>query len=305
MITGTLLHSVSYAGLWGQHALSLENCIDKTADLGFDGLMLMAKRPHFSALDVGARELSKLRESFERRRLKQICIAAYTNFTADPAHGEVPHREYQILAITELARVGHEIGASSIRVFTGYEETGVPFQQQWNAIVPALRELADRCARHKVVVGVQNHHDIGADYESLYDMVTEVDHENCRAMFDAWAPALQGADLRKAAEKLAPITIHTTVANYQVIPRFRYQPALVNYETLTARTQAVGMRSGFIDYKTFLDALIAGGFHGPVAYEMCSPLRGGGSEENLDRHAREFLEFIREYQGSATHAAMS
>src|SRR6476620_6178611 len=108
MITGTLIHSVSYAGLWGQHALSLENCIDKAADLGFDGLMVMAKRPHFSALDMGPRELSKLRERLERHGLKQICIAAYTNFTADPAHGEVPHREYQIHAVTELARAGRE-----------------------------------------------------------------------------------------------------------------------------------------------------------------------------------------------------
>jgi len=30
-----------------------------------------------------------------------------------------------------------------------------------------------------------------------------------------------------------------------------------------------------------------------VAYEMCSPLAGGGSMENLDRCARRFLEFIR------------
>jgi hypothetical protein len=26
---------------------------------------------------------------------------------------------------------------------------------------------------------------------------------------------------------------------------------------------------------------------------MCSPLRGGGSIENLDRYARRFLEFLR------------
>ncbi len=34
-----------------------------------------------------------------------------------------------------------------------------------------------------------------------------------------------------------------------------------------------------------------GGFQGCVAYEMCSPLRGGG-EENLDRTARLSLERI-------------
>jgi len=32
-----------------------------------------------------------------------------------------------------------------------------------------------------------------------------------------------------------------------------------------------------------------------VAYEMCSPLRGGGSEENLDRTARLSLERINQW----------
>ena len=40
-----LLHSVSYAGLWGQPALNTEQFIDKAAELGFGGIMLAAKRP--------------------------------------------------------------------------------------------------------------------------------------------------------------------------------------------------------------------------------------------------------------------
>jgi sugar phosphate isomerase/epimerase len=54
----------------------------------------------------------------------------------------------------------------------------------------------------------------------------------------------------------------------------------------------VPIDEGFIDYSAFLKALKSGGYNGPVAYEMCSPLLGGGSEENLDRYARKFLEFI-------------
>ena len=46
-----VLHSVSYSGSWGQHFLSVEQFLDKAADLGFDGVMLMAKRPHLSVLD--------------------------------------------------------------------------------------------------------------------------------------------------------------------------------------------------------------------------------------------------------------
>ncbi|MEK7403780.1 MAG: hypothetical protein AAB225_01605 [Acidobacteriota bacterium] len=67
---------------------------------------------------------------------------------------------------------------------------------------------------------------------------------------------------------------------------------MVNYTPLTPYVQAVPIEEGFIDYRAFLTALHASGFRGSVAYEMCSPLEGGGRMENLDRCARLFLEFL-------------
>jgi len=48
-----------------------------------------------------------------------------------------------------------------------------------------------------------------------------------------------------------------------------------------------------MDYRAFFAGLREGGFDGPAAYEMCSPLRGGGSLENLDRCAARYLEWMR------------
>ena len=115
------------------------------------------------------------------------------------------------------------------------------------------------------------------DYLSHYDLIEEIGEANCRAAFDAWAPALQGTDILAAARKMASITVQTTMANYQLRPRFRYSPAIVNYERLVPAVQAVPMDEGFIDYRAFLSALEEGGFKGAIAYEMCSPLRGGGT----------------------------
>ena len=47
----TLLHSVSYSGSWGQAQLSVEDFINRAADFGYSGVMLMAKRPQVSVLD--------------------------------------------------------------------------------------------------------------------------------------------------------------------------------------------------------------------------------------------------------------
>ena len=55
---------------------------------------------------------------------------------------------------------------------------------------------------------------------------------------------------------------------------------------------------GFLDLEGFFAGLREGGFDGYVAYEMCSPLRGGGGEENLDRAAGTSLEMIRRFTAS-------
>jgi sugar phosphate isomerase/epimerase len=294
-----LLHSVSYSGSWGQHQLPLEEFVDKAADLGFNGVMLGAKRPHLSVLDWSACRRRELRARIEARGLTSVCVAGYTNFTADLEHGDIPLREIQIRHVLDLAEMARDLGGSLVRVFTGYENAAATPHAQWKIVVEALRECARRSADLGVTIGVQNHHDLACGFESLDDLIREVNEPNCRALFDAWAPALHGVDIVEAARRLAPRTVHTTIANYQLRPRYRYAPALVNYERLTPSVQAVPMDEGFIDYRSFLAALEAGGFTGTVAYEMCSPLLGGGSVENLDAYARKFLEFMAAYNRSS------
>jgi len=72
----------------------------------------------------------------------------------------------------------------------------------------------------------------------------------------------------------------------------------VNYKRLDDMVRAVPLGEGFMDLAGFMAGLREGGFQGYVAYEMCSPLRGGGSEENLDRTARLSLERINRWIGS-------
>lgn len=297
MIRGAILHSVSYSGSWGQERLSLEQFVDKTAELGYTGVMLAAKRPHLSVLDWDSSARSRLRQRLESHGLKGLCIAGYTNFTADLEHTDIPLREIQIRHVVDLAELARDLGGSLVRIFTGYENAASTPEAQYRMVVDSIREAADRAAEFGVTVGVQNHHDIAVGTETLHDLIRDVDRPNCRALFDAWAPALHGEDIVAAAKKMASLTVHTTIANYQLRPRYRYVPTLVNYEKLMPSLRAVPMDEGFINYDGFLTALTAGGFEGTVAYEMCSPLQGGGSMENLDRYARRFLEFMKKFRG--------
>jgi sugar phosphate isomerase/epimerase len=289
----TCLHSVSYAGMWhGQAQLSLDAFLDKAKTLGFKAVMLMAKRPHLSVLDYDTEARHQLRHKLEKHGLTLACLAGYTDFSLHHERPGIPVREMQIGHVRELSGLAADLGCKLVRIFTSYSTERAPFDQQWTETVASLRECARDAAKVGVTLGVQNHHDNACDYESLLELLQEIGEPNCKAMFDAWAPALQGTDLAKAVKRMAPHTVHTTVADYVKRPRFRYYPDLINYGREMDAVRAVPMGEGFIDYRGFFQALKDNGYDGYVAYEMCSYLRGGGSEANLDRCARKFLDYM-------------
>jgi sugar phosphate isomerase/epimerase len=294
------LHSVSYAGVWpGQAQLPLQEFLPRAARLGFNAVMLMAKRPHLSLLDMSPAARREVRRLADDHGLRVAVLAGYNDFAAGADVPDVPLREMQVYCIGEWARLAADLGCPLVRVFTCFEREGVPYQTAWGHAVSCLREAARRAADFGVTLGVQNHHDLAVHYDSLAELLQEVGEANCKACFDAWAPALQGADLRAAVRRMAPYLVHTTVADYVRRPRFRYAPALVNYTAQPDAVRAVPMGQGFIDYKGFFAALAEAGYAGHVAYEMCSPLQGGGSLENLDRCARAFVSYMRELPGQA------
>ena len=289
------LHSVSYAGLWGQCRLELPAFIERANRLGYQGVMLMGKRPHASILDLDEARRRELREQLATAGLEVACIAGYTSFTAGVECPEVPLIEVQVKYVEELARLAASLDCTLVRVFSGYETGGQAPAVLWNRSVEGLRWCADVVRPYGVTLGLQNHHDIGVHTEALLELLREIDRPNVKLMFDAWSPALRGEDLYQAARKAAPFTVATTCADYVRLPRYGYAPELVNYRALQPDlVRAVPMGEGFIDYSAFFRGLHDGGFTGWVSYEMCSPLRGGGGEANLDACASHFLDYFRQ-----------
>jgi len=293
------LHTVSYAGFWrGQARLSVEEVIRKAKDLGYDGLELMAKRPHVSPLDYKEDDYKRLRDLLQQVGIEVAIIAGYPDLTAGIDRPMAPFLEIQVLYLTELAKMARALDCNLVRVFTGFERPGISFEAHWEACVRGMKEAAKRAADYGVTLAVQNHHDIACHSDALLWFLEEVNEPNCKAGFDAWAPYLHGMraeEIRQAVRKLAPYIVHTTCADYLPIPRVEYNVPLNSFRYPSEPAYwAVPMGEGVIDYPTFFQALEEIGYQGWVAYEMCSPLRGGGSLENLDRAAATFVRYMRE-----------
>ena len=73
------------------------------------------------------------------------------------------------------------------------------------------------------------------------------------------------------------------------------QAGAISMGLARALVRAVPFGEGCIDYEAFFRGLVDGGFDGIANFEMCSPLRGGGDEANLDRCATRYLTWMRQH----------
>ncbi len=296
----TCLHSISYYGAWrGQTALSVEEFLEKAKELGYEGVMLVAKRPHVSPHDYDKAARKRLKEKIESLGLTLVALAGYTDFTAGIDKPGIPNAEIQAAWVGEVAELAKDLGTNMVRIFTGYERPGIPYDRQYAVVVDGLRMAGKLAAEHGVTLSVQNHHDIALHHDAMYWLLKEVNMPNVMAGWDAWSPALEGLsgeEMRQSILKMKPFIVNTIAADYVEQARFQYVHQLTNYQAKKPVMRAVPMGEGMIDYETWFSALKEIGYQGWVVYEMCEVLEGGGSIENLDKTAKIFLEYMKQFE---------
>jgi sugar phosphate isomerase/epimerase len=296
----TCLHSVSYMGIWrGQATLTVDEFLVKAKELGFDGVMLAAKRPHVSLIDYDDVARQKLRARIKELGLELVCLAGYTDFTAGVDKAGIPNVEIQAIYIGELARLAHDLGTNMVRIYTGYEREDISYDKQYSMVVEGLQMAGKIAAKYGVTLAVQNHHDIALHPDAMKWLMDEVNLPNVKAAFDCWSPTLIGMspeEIKNAIYTMKPYIVHTTTADYKELPRFKYEHLQTNYVPMVSQMRAVPIGEGFLDYKTFISTLKEIGYQGYIAYEMCEVLDGGGSIENLDRAAKKFLEYVQQFK---------
>ncbi len=296
----TCLHSIGYSGLWrGQAQLTVDEFLVKAKELGYDGVMLMAKRPHLSLLDYDKEARAKLKKRMADLGLTLVGLAGYSDFTAGIDKPGIPHTEIQAAYIGQLAELANDLGTKMIRIFTGYERPGVPYDKQYALVVEGITLAAKEAKKYGVTLVVQNHHDIALHHDAMYWLLKEVNLPNVMAGWDAWSPTLEGLskeEIRNSVFKMKPYIVNTIIADYVTMPRYHYENHLTNYVADKPVMRATAVGEGIIDYDTFIGALKEIGYQGYLVYEMCEVLDGGGSIANLDATAKKFLKYVKKFE---------
>jgi sugar phosphate isomerase/epimerase len=288
------LHSVSYSGTvtLNQATLSVEAVMRKAAQLGFDGITLAAKRPHALPLDLSPEDRARIRDLAAELGLEIVCMAGYNDF-CDPS---AFNREINLAYVVECIKLARDLGALIVRTFASgmgayHREATLSQQIQW--AIELAREAAQVAEEMSVTLVLQNHSPIGNDVYNVLEIVEAVGSPAYQAAIDCPLLTDSGVDYAEALRACRDILAFTTAGDFQYFPGAIERVA--GGQMLTRREIGVPLGEGACDWPPFLALLKEVGYDFWINYEMCSRMRGGGSEENLDRIASASLDYLRQF----------
>ncbi len=287
------LHSVSYAGSWpGQIVLPMEKVIDKAAEFGYDGVELVAKRPHASPLDMTPDDRRRLRDYVASRGLDLCCLAGYFDFSNDNGHPDMPRLQKELLWMRETLRLAADLGAPIVRTYSGFLYPTASFKQQWDWCLQGLKESAQMAEDFGVTLALQNHSEVTQHYRDVLQMVRDVGSPRLKVSLDCGYVQMNSTPIEEAVREARDLIVHSHTADHGQRQLVQWAPANAGYYNVT-RWWGAYLGEGDTDYRTFVKALAAVGYRGYLSYEICGPIPGGGGEENLDYAAKRALAYMR------------
>jgi sugar phosphate isomerase/epimerase len=300
------IYSVTYAGTWyNDVALSVEELISRAAECGYDGIEIDGKRPHGFALDWSSRRREEVRRLAEEKGIEIVGVAANNNFVSP-----IPERrESEMLAVSELIKLAHDLGAPIVRIFAAWQgmtiENGLGSYEiaradryqypavrlnQWAWCKDCISEVAKVAEQYNVTLSLQNHKPLIRNYRDMLDMVHEVSLEHVKCSLDA--PLLdcqEDAYVAKAVNE---------TGNLEVISHFGGEFEKNSRGEVSQKD--LGADGGLFNYPSFVRALDEIGYDGYLSYELCHPFLPDGHKPGNLSQVHQQVEYALAYMKRIT-----
>jgi sugar phosphate isomerase/epimerase len=295
------IYSVTYAGLWYRgRALSLEELINKAAELGYEGIEIEGKRPHGLPIDYSKEKREQIRKLAEEKGVKIIGVAAVNNFVSP-----VPERrESEIVMVGELIKLAHNLGAKIVRIFADWR--GVIIRnglsaydiarddryqypstrlERWNWCKECIKDVAKIAKDYNITLALQNHKPLIRNYKDMLDMVQEVDSDYVKCCLDA--PLLNSQEDSYVTEAVRK------VGKLQVLSHFGGEFDRQSNGKVTLRD----LRPDYdvVNYPAFVKALKEIRYKDYLSYELCHPFIPRNHEWGTLEGVEEQIKLAREY----------
>lgn len=268
---------------------SIEETVRILAELGYEGLEIMADRPHAWPEDLTPARVESIRRALEKHRMKVSNVNAFMMCAyKDPKTGrsgtfhwpswidrDPDVREARIRHTVGCVDLAAAVGAATISTEPGGPLEGRSREEGYRLFAQGLRRAADRAVERGVTVLVEPEPTLlierGSEYEEFVDRY--VDYPGVGLNFDIghfYCVGEDPADLIRGVGRRALHFHLEDIAADRV--HFHLPPG-----------------QGALDYRAIFDALRAVGYAGWVTIELYP------FQENPIEVARQAAEYIRPY----------
>ena len=282
------LYSITFLGVWYDgRALTLEEMLSKSKELGFDGIEIDGKRPHGNPLDWPAGKCKELVAKAGDMGQEIYAVSSNSDFSSP-----IPeHRECQIAYMKELIRMTADFGVTPLRIFLGWpgvtfengegvystavdiwEHTHARFtpEQTWDWCREGVIECCKYAADHGVTLALQNHKPVIQDWHDVMRMVEEVNSPSLKVCLDVPIMDDKSEENINAAAR--------AVGDLQVLTHFGGEFGqdengnVIDIQTYKRETGPDGKPIVQEFYPQFVQAMKDIGYQGYFSYELCHPL---------------------------------
>lgn len=278
------LHSVTYSGFFYKgKPIRIEEVVKRVKEFGYDGVEVMAKRPHANPVDLDKKRRRELKEITDSYQVEIAILAAYNDFSGpDPLR-----REMNILYLSEVIKLAYDLEVDKVRVFAAGMKSVDPrlsYWDHWRLCRDGLKEAARFASDYDVVLGLQNHPPIIETYRDVIAMINEVSEENLKAIIDPelliWTNDIDplapdvGRRLSEIYHEVREYLIHVHVGDLIIRQgELVWSPNGTMSMAKMKRLERVPLGKGLFGKiaKDFVEALKSIGYNGFISYEICSP----------------------------------
>jgi len=303
------LLTVTYGGLFYKgEALSLEQQIYKTKELGFDALAIEAKRPVASPLDLTKADRDRIKKISGDQNVPLCAIESMSNF----AGRYMEDRESNLAMMRMVLELAKDLGVDLVKIFAawpgiindeeavamyGEYERGNYYKRlfpadlrRWNRCVEGIRETANMAADMGITLALQNHAPVlSKGYEDTLIMMQEVNRKNVKLCLDAPLFYERQSDeyIHEAVQKCGDYLVHTHYGAWNFSENDKG-------EIIQGPAPSTG---NLVNYEAFIEELHNIGYKGYLTSEYCLPVykdhQYAGMEE-IDHATRISLQYMKQ-----------
>lgn len=201
--------SYSYLQYINKGLLDIFGVVDKTAELGFDGIEFSESA---WADNLNIELAKKLRARCEERGLYVVSFCSGSDFLKDGV-------EATVAKLKRAADFAEALGAKKMRLditrgFVTDRKYSIGYDDAIEIVVPAIREIADYAAAKGIITMTENHGQYSQDVLRVEKLINTVAHPNFGALLDLGNFICADEDPVKSTAILAPYAVHVHAKDF-------------------------------------------------------------------------------------------